>query len=249
MGDREPDALWRILHRNRFDGALLCPWLYTREETEHHLALAERVDWIRGVVGVPGSPDHPRLVAIEARWPNIEAIHEATARSLVADVSCGMLSLGNVAKFAADHTRARLTILRLGGARFAAAPDPAGAPNSGPATDPVWDDGLAQLAACPNVRLKINGLLNNAPPGDPTGWGPSSLGWRVEHYKPWITTALRLFGEGRALYGSDWPICMDRGATWKESMACFTQSMGPRTEEYREAILGGTAMEWYGLSA
>lgn len=235
MAGREPDALWRILHRNRFEGAILCPWLYTREETEAHLALAERIDWIRGVVGVPGSPDHPRLIGIEARWPNIEAIHEAAARSLVADVSCGMLSLANVAKFAAQHERARLTILRLGGARF------------GPATDPVWEDGLAQLAACPNVRLKINGLLNDAPPGDPTGWGPSSLGWRVEHYKPWISTALRLFGEGRVLYGSDWPVCMDRGATWKESMACFTQSMGPRTQEYREAILGGAAMEWYGL--
>ena len=142
MGDREPDALWRILHRNRFEGALLCPWLYTREETEHHLALAERVDWIRGVVGVPGSPDHPRLVGIEARWPNIEAIHEATARSLVADVSCGMLSLANVAKFAAEQTRARLTILRLGVARFA------------PSTDPVWDDGLAQLAD-QNLPTKI----------------------------------------------------------------------------------------------
>ena len=238
--DQSPETLGPILRRNRFEGALLCPWHYTREESERHLALAARVDWLRGVCGVPGAPDHPRLLAIEARWPNIEAIHEASARGLVAEVSCGMLSLGAVARFAAEHPRARLTVLRAGGARF----DP-GPGASRP--DPVWLDGMTQLAACANVRLKINGLLNDAPDGDPAGSGPSSVGWRVERYQPWIATALRLFGEGRAMYGSDWPLSLARGASWKESLACFTQSMGPRTMAYREAVLGGVAAEWYGI--
>jgi len=240
LGGREPESLWRILLRNRFEGAILCPWEYKREETERHLEVAERVDWIRGVVGVPGAPDHPRLVGIEARWPNVEAVHEATARGLVADVAVGMLSLGAVAKFASANERARISVLRMGGARYG------GGVSDGGGVDAPWESGMTELAACANVRLKMNGLLNNAPPGDPDGWGPASVGWRVEHYKPWITLALRLFGEGRAMFGSDWPVCM-AGATWKESMACFTQSMGPRTEAYREAILGGAAAEWYGL--
>jgi L-fuconolactonase len=152
----------------------------------------------------------------------------------VADVAVGLLSLSAVARFAAEQQRARITVIRMGGARY-----------RGP-VDAPWDTGMAELAVCPNVRLKINGLLNNAPPGDPEGWGPSSVGWRVENYKPWITSALRLFGEGRAMYGSDWPVCM-ANATWKESMACFTQSMGPRTEAFRESVLGGSAAEWYRL--
>jgi L-fuconolactonase len=236
LGDREPEALWRILLRNRFEGALLCPWEYTRQETERHLETASRIDWIRGVVGVPGAPDHPRLVGIEARWPNVEAIHEASARGLVADVSVGLFSLSAVAKFAAAHPAIRITVLRTGGARYNGR------------VDEAWEAGMTELAACPNVRLKINGLLNNAPPGDPGGWGPASVGWRVENYKPWITHALRLFGDGRAMYGSDWPVCM-ANATWKESMACFTQAMGPRTETYRELILGGVAAGWYCVGA
>lgn len=237
--DQSPETLWPILRRNRFDGALLCPWRYTREETSQHLELASRVEWLRGVCGAPGAPDHPRLVAIEARWPNVEAIHEATARGLMAEVACGMLSLGAVARFAAGHPRARITVLRAGGARF----EPAGPARP----DPVWEDGMAQLAACPNVRVKINGLLNDAPPGDAGGSGPSSVGWRVEWYKPWVAEVLRLFGAGRAMYGSDWPVSLAKGASWKESLACFTQSMGPRTMAYREAVLGGTAEEWYGI--
>jgi len=42
------------------------------------------------------------------------------------------------------------------------------------------------------------------------------------------------------MYGSGWPLSMPH-ATWKESLACFTQAMGAQTMDDRALILGDNA--------
>jgi L-fuconolactonase len=82
--------------------------------------------------------------------------------------------------------------------------------------------------------LQIDGLLNFASP----------TGWRAEAYRPWVQYLLRAFGPGRIAYGSGWPLSMPH-ATWKESLACFTQAMGAQTREDRARILGENAANYY----
>jgi L-fuconolactonase len=82
--------------------------------------------------------------------------------------------------------------------------------------------------------MQVDRLLNFA----------GAEGWRADRYRPWVQHLLSRFGPGRVAYGSGWPLSMPH-ATWKESLACFTQAMGARTMSDRELILGENALKFY----
>lgn len=57
-----------------------------------------------------------------------------------------------------------------------------------------------------------------------------------------LRRALRAPGPERLMYASAWPYA---GATWKETLAAFTQSLGPMPIPLREQLLGATAAAFY----
>ncbi|NAZ35499.1 amidohydrolase [Rubellimicrobium sp. CFH 75288] len=59
-----------------------------------------------------------------------------------------------------------------------------------------WERGLREVAACPNVCVKISGISAYAGPEERT---EAAL-------RPWIETVLEAFGADRAVWGSDWPV-------------------------------------------
>lgn len=80
-----------------------------------------------------------------------------------------------------------------------------------------WRAAVAPVAACPNVVAKLSGLVAEA------DW----VRWTVEDLRPFVETAVRLFGPDRLMFGSDWPVC--------EVAASY-----PQVRKAIEAILGGT---------
>jgi L-fuconolactonase len=100
----------------------------------------------------------------------------------------------------------------------------------------VWRERIAPLARAPRVYCKLSGLLTEAPPGS----GRDVLA-------PYVDTVLELFGPERLMWGSDWPVLniAARYATW----ATLTdQLLEGLSAEERQAVLGGTAVRFYGLS-
>jgi L-fuconolactonase len=87
---------------------------------------------------------------------------------------------------------------------------------------------IAEAAALPNVCCKLAGLFDLAAPLD------------------FVRHALRVFGPGRLMFGSDWPAGLP-DHTWKANLALFTQSIGAQTIVVREQLLGRTAARVYGL--
>ncbi len=61
-----------------------------------------------------------------------------------------------------------------------------------------WASQIAELEALPNVYCKISGLITEA---DPNAWSASDL-------QPYINHALQVFGPGRVMFGSDWPVVL-----------------------------------------
>jgi predicted TIM-barrel fold metal-dependent hydrolase len=49
------------------------------------------------------------------------------------------------------------------------------------------------------------------------------------------------------MFGSDWPNGLP-AATWKATLAAFTQAIGAQPIEVREELLGGTAARVYRLA-
>lgn len=58
----------------------------------------------------------------------------------------------------------------------------------------AWRDGLRELAACPNVSVKISGL------------GAIDHGWTVESFRPYVLEKIDAFGVERAMFASNFPV-------------------------------------------
>jgi L-fuconolactonase len=54
---------------------------------------------------------------------------------------------------------------------------------------------IAAVAAHPSVVCKMSGMATEASPD-----------WTASHLKPYVDHLLEVFGPGRILWGSDWPV-------------------------------------------
>jgi L-fuconolactonase len=59
-----------------------------------------------------------------------------------------------------------------------------------------WASQIGKLATRPNVSCKVSGLVTEAGPG-----------WRQAQIAPYIDRLADVFGPGRLMFGSDWPVC------------------------------------------
>jgi L-fuconolactonase len=94
-----------------------------------------------------------------------------------------------------------------------------------------WRRLITPLAARENVVAKLSGLVTEA--------GPS---WTVAALRPYVETALDLFGPDRLMFGSDWPVC-ELVATYEQVVDALTVILGGRPGN----VFGGTAARVYGL--
>jgi len=99
-----------------------------------------------------------------------------------------------------------------------------------------WARLMEAVFPIPNLYCKLSGMITEA------AWH----NWSASDLHPYVTFVLQGFGPERVMFGSDWPVCLLAG-TWKEVFAACTQAMGPRSIEFREQVLGGTAVRFYGL--
>ncbi len=99
-----------------------------------------------------------------------------------------------------------------------------------------WKANLIELAKRPNVYCKLSGMVTEA---DWQKWTPADL-------EPYIDTVLAAFGPKRLMYGSDWPVCL-LASPYKRWFDTVTVAISKLSEPERTRILGGTAIEAYGL--
>ena len=99
-----------------------------------------------------------------------------------------------------------------------------------------WAQLVGELAGQDNVACKLAGMVTEA-----------SSDWSVADLAPYARHVLSVFGPGRVLAGSDWPVCLLR-AGYAEVWAANEELVASLSEPERVAVLGGTATTWYGLS-
>ncbi len=99
-----------------------------------------------------------------------------------------------------------------------------------------WAQGIAQLAACPNVSCKLSGMITEA---NWDNWKPSDL----SRYTKYL---LDCFGPHRLMFGSDWPVCLLAG-TYDSVVDALTQNITNLSETEQAQIFGNTAIDFYQL--
>lgn len=110
-----------------------------------------------------------------------------------------------------------------------------------------WRAGMGALAACPNVVVKLGGMMMRLAAYD---YGalerPPSSAELAEHWQPWILTCIELFGAGRCLFESNFPVekmGIGYGAIWN----AFKRIAAGASEEEKAALFAGTAARVYRL--
>jgi len=99
-----------------------------------------------------------------------------------------------------------------------------------------WAKRLQAIAALPNVRCKISGLVTEA---DWDSWSRGDL----ERY---VGMTVEWFGPNRIMWGSDWPVCTV-AASYDEVLAVSRDLLEGILGTDLSDVLGGCAMETYGV--
>jgi L-fuconolactonase len=86
------------------------------------------------------------------------------------------------------------------------------------------------------MSCKISGLVFRA------NWQR----WRPQDFIPYIDVALELFGPGRLMLGSNWPVCTV-GGEFNAVISAYLDGIRALSAEDQAEILGGTCVRCYRL--
>jgi L-fuconolactonase len=243
-----PGDLGPLLSGTGFDGCVAVEARQLPHENEWLLGLARSHASIKGVVGwvdlcapdvttrLEGLKAHPQLKGF--RHVVIDEPDEGFL--LRDDFQRGIAALGPLG-FTYDllifpgHVPAAVQLVRrFPRQRFVL--DHLGLPDIRARQLAPWEAGLKALAACPNVFCKVSGLAYRA------DWRR----WRPEDFAPYLDIALELFGPGRLMVGSNWPVCTVAGDYDAVLGIVLDRARGLSPGEQAQ-ILGGTCTDFYGL--
>lgn len=110
-----------------------------------------------------------------------------------------------------------------------------------------WKAGMAALAACPNVVVKLGGMMMRLAAYD---YGalemPPGSAELAEHWEPWILTCIERFGAERCLFESNFPV-EKMGIGYGEIWNAFKRLAAGATPAEKRALFAGTAERVYRL--
>lgn len=242
-----PPDLEPLLQRHDIAATVLVQAAPTEAETRFMFSLADAHPFVEGVVGwtdfaaadtpaaIARLARHPKLKGLrpmiqdiaDADWmlrPELEpAFRALVVHDLVFDALVLPRHLGNLLALARRHPDLRIVV------DHCAKPAIAAGGFSG------WADDIGRIAAETGAACKLSGLVTEA-----------GAGWSAERLRPYVDHVLSIFGPGRVVWGSDWPMST-LAAGYDDWVAATGQLLGGCSDEEREAILGGNAVRVYGL--
>lgn len=111
-----------------------------------------------------------------------------------------------------------------------------------------WRAAMAELATCPNVCVKLGGLgMRIGGFGFEDAADPPTSDLLAGAWRPWVETTIELFGAGRCMFESNFPVdkgSYGYGVFWN---ACKKLAAGASAAE-RAALFSGTARRFYRLA-
>ena len=246
--DFAPADLAPLLAEHGITGTVLVQSLPSEADTDWLLALAERADFIRAVVGWTDllAPDAPAAIARLASHKKLKGLrpmlqdlsdeqwiaNPALAPALSAMVEHGLRLDALVLP---RHLPALLECARAWPG-LAIVIDHAAKPPIADGAFGQWREDMAQLAALPNVHCKLSGLVTEA-----------KADWTVEDLRPYVDHVLNVFGAQRVIWGSDWPV-VDLAGGYGAWLAASETLLAHLGQQDRNDIFGLNACRFYGFS-
>jgi L-fuconolactonase len=247
--DFGPEELRPVLGRHGIGRTILVQAAPTVAETRFLLDLARRTGFVAGVVGwtdlaAPGAPDAIASLAKEEKLVGLRPMVQDTpdddwlAQKHLAPAFEAMVRGGLVfdALVLPRHLSRLLGVVERHPA-LRVVVDHGAKPEIQAGRFDDWAGDMQRIAEAPNVFCKLSGLATEA--GEE--WTAATLGPYVDHL-------LAVFGPGRLIWGSDWPV-VELAGGYERWRAATQQLLAPLSAEERDAILGETAARAYRLDA
>jgi L-fuconolactonase len=245
-----PEDLAPLLHERTLDGSVAVQAEQAVSETRWLLSLADQHAFIKGVVGWVDlrDPDVATVLAELARHPRFRGVRHIVQGEpddrfmLGAEFQRGIAALAPLGLtydilIYPRQLPAAIDLVQ----RFPQQPfvlDHIAKPDMKAGTREPWAAQLRALAAAhPTLTCKLSGLVTEA------DWAS----WKVTDIHPFLDTVLEAFGTQRLMIGSDWPVCT-LAADYHRTMGLVEEYLARVPPAAREAILGGTAAAFYGLT-
>ena len=245
--DFYPSDLDPLLEQNQIEGTVLVQASPTLAETNYLLSLANKHDFIKGVVGwvdfesfdviqtVNELAKDPKVVGLRPMIQDIEDVdwmlstdftpvfNAIINHNLVFDALTKPNHLPNLRRLLLRHPELR-TVIDHGSKPVIAARE----------FEP-WAVEMALIAKNSQAFVKLSGLVTEA-----------KENWSVDDLKPYVDHLFTCFGADRIIWGSDWPVC-NLASDYTEWCETTDEILNGLSTEERDAVLGGNAMRVYSL--
>jgi len=244
-----PEHLLPLIQQAEIDRTVVVQTQHHLQENRWALQLAERHDWIAGVVGwvdltgldcedqVLEFKQHPKFVGVrhvvqdepddefmvrDDVWKGLAVLQR---HSVPYDLLFYARHLQHVTTVAKRFPELPLVINHLSKPQI----------KSGKIAD--WKQEIRNAAAHQNVFCKLSGMVTEA------DWN----GWTVDDLRPYADVVIESFGPERLMFGSDWPVCT-LAADYQTVHATTLELIRQLSDDEQGKIMGGTAQRFYGLA-
>ena len=242
-----PADLEPVLAQNGVDGCVAVQAAQSGDETLFLVNLAQRYDFIKGVVGwvdlradnlneqLAELSQHPVIKGyrhvVQAEPPDfltrpavVRGIRQLAPFGLTYDI----LIYPNQLKAALHLVRAVPDV------RFVV--DHLAKPDIKKGDISRWSNFMAEMARNLNVWCKLSGLVTEA------DWHQ----WRKQDFFPYLDVVFEHFGPDRLLFGSDWPVCLV-AADYTQVKTLIEEYLDAWGQEVRAKVFGQNAVDFYKL--
>lgn len=243
-----PEDLQPLLKKNGFDGCVAVQSDQSEKENHFHLGLAEKSDFVRGIVGwldlqSENIEEHLQYYTQFKKMKGFRHVLQGEVqRDLMLQPSF-MKGISFLSKYNFTYDilifKDQLRFVPGFVSSFPDQPfviDHISKPDIKNREIDEWRKDMSVLRQFENLYCKISGMVTEA------AWN----GWKKEDFKPYIDTVVETFGTDRIMFGSDWPVC-SVAASYDEVVGIVEDYFSSFPQDEQEKIFGLNAIAFYNL--
>ncbi len=246
--DYLPDRLKTELSSAGFDGSVAVQARQSLEETQWLLNLADKHNFIKGVVGWVDlcSPDvekqlmhfsaNPKLVGVRHVIHDEQDVNFMLRKSFLNGIAfLKKFGLTYDILIFPEHLPNTIQLVSRFPEQIFILDHIAKPPVKDKKTSP-WKEDIEKLARFGNVCCKLSGMVTEA----------NVKNWKQEEFIPYLNIVFDAFGTDRLMIGSDWPVCT-LGGSYGQILQVVLDYISNFPEQDKKKILGENAIKAYKL--
>lgn len=241
-----PEDLRPLLTRAGLDGSVAVQARQNLEETRWLLELANKYDFIKGVVGWVDlcSQELPKQLERFKKDPKLVGVRHVVHDEpddrfmLRPDFRCGISQLHGFGLtydllLFPKHLAYAVKLVSEFPEQFFVL-DHVGKPLIADGLLSPWQENLRELAKCPNVFCKLSGMVTEAKWND----------WQASDFYRYLDVIFAAFGADRLMIGSDWPVCTLSGS-YESTIQIVVDYLQQFPSASRAGVLGENCSRFY----